>query len=101
MRLSKWKFQVFGLNFILPIIVKIHQKIDHDRAALLRKHKAEMAECARCHRLIDAKAGTSFLSHMHEHHKIAPADSYIIVSDVWLNLLHSSQTAKAVRERQA
>src|ERR1700724_2386264 len=92
MKLSWKEVRIFGLGLLIPVFALITHKLNADRAALLQSAHSELADCARCHKLLSVKAGMSFILHLQDVHKIEADDSYEIISDVYRRM------GKAYRE---
>ena len=103
MKLSLKEFRIFGLGLLIPVLALITQKLNADRAALLRSARCELAGCARCHKLLSVKAGMSFILHLQDDHKIEADDSYEIIADVYRRMAEAYQghaTKRKSGERQ-
>ena len=83
--------KLFGLNITLPIFRFVTRKLNEERAALLHSHRKGLGACQRCHHLLGARAGMSFILHLQDYHKIEPDDTYEIVADVYRRVYAAHQ----------
>jgi len=91
MNLHTKNIKLFGLNLALPFFRFVTKKLNEERAALLHSHRQGLGNCQRCHKLLGARAGMSFLMHLMDDHKIEPEDTYEIVADVYRRIYAAHQ----------
>ena len=84
-----WKrFTMFGFEILLPFatwIVKSHANAE--QIAAFRRHKVELAECNKCHKLFGVRAGMSFIMHLMDAHNLSENETIAIVSSLYQELL--------------
>ena len=83
--------KLFGLNLALPFFRVVTKKLNEERAALLHSHRQDLGNCTKCHKLLGARAGMSFLMHLMDDHKIEPDHTYEIVADVYRRIYAAHQ----------
>jgi hypothetical protein len=98
MNLSWKEVRIFGLGLLIPVFALIAKKLNADRTALLQVARGELADCARCHKLLSVKAGMSFILHLQDAHKIEADDSYEIISDVYRRMGKAHREPTTERE---
>ena len=67
---------VFGLG-------AVSKQVAEEQTKVLAAHRHGLSSCARCHSLLDAKAGRSFILHLQDYHKIEANESYEVIADVY------------------
>src|ERR1700674_4570334 len=84
----KWRqIRVFGLSLALPFLALVAAEIaEHQRAAFLKAHQ-DMADCSRCHKLFNVRAGMSFILHLRDEHKLNEEQAIDIVEHLYRKLL--------------
>ena len=97
-----WKqidVKLFGLRwtFTLPLIEIIVRQLDANQVERFRRYKEEMAECPRCHRLFDGRAGNSFILHLVDAHNMSSYASMNAVGELYHNLLSRKEALRQGR----
>lgn len=82
------KVSLFGFMLAIPVVVFIIKKREEHVNALTQHHKV-VAECAKCHKLLNAVAGVRLIMHLQKDHGIEEDKAIRIVEDVYKKIFIS------------
>ena len=88
------KFTVFGFSLAIPVLLLVARR--HERhAKLLAQYGPELAACNKCHRLLNAIAGTRLIMHLKDGHNMTEDRAIEVVEVVYKRLfLHKTVQSK-------
>ena len=95
MKLAWREIKVFGLDVTLPGILIEVQPIDPATAERFRAHHAEMAECAKCHKLYVGRYPLALIRHLTEDHGVDSFVAIEIIEDLGRKTLAQRATRRA------